>query len=231
MAVLDSYFLFGGQQKWSLVALDRWSSHTVIVVWEFALADSALAVFDEWSYYRGGCFGRFDRNNEYSNDIDNTKNNISMQKGISIKRNGRISDIWFWWALTTMFPDFCFIFFYFSLEGSLFSYWKKKKKNWKMNTESAVHYEGISWMNILSSNAVFEWKVFWQFRSRSSLIYCLFYAWDHLSAQKGAVMLLQIKKFFHNYITRCTMIQFTTGVDLFSWKMFFITAINLTTIF
>ena len=55
MAVLDSFFFFiWGTKKWFLVALDRWSSYTVTLVWELALADSALVVSDEWSSYRGG---------------------------------------------------------------------------------------------------------------------------------------------------------------------------------
>ena len=48
-------FLFGRQKKkWSLVTLDRWLSYTVTTVWEFAWADSALAVLNEWPSYRGG---------------------------------------------------------------------------------------------------------------------------------------------------------------------------------
>ena len=43
-----------------MVALDRWSSYTVTIVWEFAWADSALVVLDEWSSYRGGRLNRFD---------------------------------------------------------------------------------------------------------------------------------------------------------------------------
>ena len=53
-------FSFGRQKKWSLVALDRWSSYTVTIVWEFAGVDSALVVLDEWSSYGGGCLNRFD---------------------------------------------------------------------------------------------------------------------------------------------------------------------------
>ena len=44
----------------SLVALDRWSSYTVTIVWKFAWANSALVVLDKWSSYRGGCLNRFD---------------------------------------------------------------------------------------------------------------------------------------------------------------------------
>ena len=55
----QGFFSFGKQKKWLLVALDRWSSYTVTIVWEFAWADSALVVVDEWSSYRGGCLSRF----------------------------------------------------------------------------------------------------------------------------------------------------------------------------
>ena len=42
------FFLLGDKKKWSLVALGRWSSYTVTIVWGFACADSALVVLDEW---------------------------------------------------------------------------------------------------------------------------------------------------------------------------------------
>ena len=48
------------QKKWLLVALDRWSSYTVTIVWGLALADSALVILDEWLSYRGGRIGRYD---------------------------------------------------------------------------------------------------------------------------------------------------------------------------
>ena len=49
----QGFFSFGGQKKWSLVALDRWSSYTVTIVWELAWAVSALVVLDEGLSYRG----------------------------------------------------------------------------------------------------------------------------------------------------------------------------------
>ena len=55
-------FSFGRQKKWLLVVLDTWTSYTVTIAWEFAWADSALAVLDEWSSYRGGHLNRFDFN-------------------------------------------------------------------------------------------------------------------------------------------------------------------------
>ena len=56
------FFSFGGQKKWSLVALDRWSSYTVTIVWELAWADSALVVLDKWLSCRGGRLSKFDCN-------------------------------------------------------------------------------------------------------------------------------------------------------------------------
>ena len=53
------FFSFGRQKKWLLVALGRWSSYTVTVVWEFAWADSASVILYEWMSYRGGCLNRF----------------------------------------------------------------------------------------------------------------------------------------------------------------------------
>ena len=44
----------------SLVALDTWSSYTIMFVWELAWADLALVVLDESSSYRGGRLSRFD---------------------------------------------------------------------------------------------------------------------------------------------------------------------------
>ena len=60
MVVLDKSFFMWGTKKWSLVALDRWSSYTVTLVWEFAWADSASVVLDKWSFYRGGHVSRSD---------------------------------------------------------------------------------------------------------------------------------------------------------------------------
>ena len=42
-----------------MIALDRWLSNTVTIVWEFAWTDSALIVFDEWLSYRGGYLNMF----------------------------------------------------------------------------------------------------------------------------------------------------------------------------
>ena len=44
---LDRLFSCWRQKKWSLITLDRWSSYTVTIVWEFAWADSVLVVLDE----------------------------------------------------------------------------------------------------------------------------------------------------------------------------------------
>ena len=55
-----SFCSFGVQKKWSLVALDRWLSYTVTIVWELVWVDSAPVILDEWSSYRGGCLYRFD---------------------------------------------------------------------------------------------------------------------------------------------------------------------------
>ena len=60
VAVFDRFFLFGRQKKWSLVALDRWSSYTVMIAWAFACADSALVVLEEWWFDRDGRLNRFD---------------------------------------------------------------------------------------------------------------------------------------------------------------------------
>ena len=54
------FFSFGKQEKWLLVPLDRWSSYTVTILWEFAWVDSALVTFDEWLSYRGARLNRFD---------------------------------------------------------------------------------------------------------------------------------------------------------------------------
>ena len=43
-----------------MVVLDRWLSYTIMVVWEFAWADSVLVVLDKCLSYRGGCLNRFD---------------------------------------------------------------------------------------------------------------------------------------------------------------------------
>ena len=57
------FFSFGRQKKWSLVALGRWSSYTVTIVWGFAWADSALVILDKWSCYTCGRLNRSDFNN------------------------------------------------------------------------------------------------------------------------------------------------------------------------
>ena len=56
------FFSFRGQKKWLLVALDRWSSYTVTIVWELAWVDSAMVILDKWLTYRGGRISRFDCN-------------------------------------------------------------------------------------------------------------------------------------------------------------------------
>ena len=53
----DRLFFIWETKKWSLVA---WSSYAVTIVREFAGADSALVVLDEWLSYRGGRLNRFD---------------------------------------------------------------------------------------------------------------------------------------------------------------------------
>ena len=60
-------FSFGRRKKWLLIALDRWLSYTVMIVWEFAWVDSALVVLDEWSSYRGGPLNRFDCKRKFTN--------------------------------------------------------------------------------------------------------------------------------------------------------------------
>ena len=62
VVVLDKFFSFGRQKKWSLVALNRWLSYTVTIAREFAWVDSGSVVLDEWSSYRGGRLNRFDCN-------------------------------------------------------------------------------------------------------------------------------------------------------------------------
>ena len=57
------FFSFGRQNNWLLVTLDSFSSYTVTILWELALADSALVVLDKWLFYRGGGLNRFDCNN------------------------------------------------------------------------------------------------------------------------------------------------------------------------
>ena len=54
------FFSLVRPKKQSLIALDRWSSYTVMIVWELAWVDSALVILDQWSFYRGGRLNRFD---------------------------------------------------------------------------------------------------------------------------------------------------------------------------
>ena len=56
--------------------LDRCSSYTVMIVWEFAWADSALVILDKWSSYGSGCLSRF----------HSTQRNENLKK--MINRNG-----------------------------------------------------------------------------------------------------------------------------------------------
>ena len=43
-----------------MVALDRWSSYTVMILWKLAWGDSTLVILDGGSSYRGGRLNRFD---------------------------------------------------------------------------------------------------------------------------------------------------------------------------
>ena len=47
-------FFITETKRWLLVALGRWWSYTITIVWEFAWVDSALVVLEEWLSYRGG---------------------------------------------------------------------------------------------------------------------------------------------------------------------------------
>ena len=51
----------GDKKKWSLVALNRWSSYTVTIEWEFTGVDSELVVLERWSH-KGGRLNRCDSN-------------------------------------------------------------------------------------------------------------------------------------------------------------------------
>ena len=62
MVVLDGFFFICESKKWSMFALDRWSSYKVTIVRQFAWADSTLVVLDEWLSYRGGHLNRFGSN-------------------------------------------------------------------------------------------------------------------------------------------------------------------------
>ena len=53
-------FFIWGTKKWSLVALDKWSSYTVTTVWELTWTNSALVVLGECSSYRDGRLSSFD---------------------------------------------------------------------------------------------------------------------------------------------------------------------------
>ena len=55
VAVLDSFFFIWGQKKWLLVALDRWWTYTVMIIYQLAWADSGLVVrqvvvIKRWSF-------------------------------------------------------------------------------------------------------------------------------------------------------------------------------------
>ena len=62
VVVLDRFFSVRRQKNWWLVALNRWSSYTVMIVWGFTGADLALVVLAERLSYRGGRLNRFDCN-------------------------------------------------------------------------------------------------------------------------------------------------------------------------
>ena len=47
-------------KKLLLVTLDKWLSYPVTIVWELALADSALVVLNKFLSYGGGRLSRFD---------------------------------------------------------------------------------------------------------------------------------------------------------------------------
>ena len=59
MSSLDMTDSLRDKKKESLVMLDRWSSYTGRIVWEFAWVDSALIILDKWSFYRDGHLNRF----------------------------------------------------------------------------------------------------------------------------------------------------------------------------
>ena len=61
VVVIDRFFLHLGNKKIGrMVTLDKWSSYTVIILWEFAWADRVLVVLGDWLSHRGGHLNRLD---------------------------------------------------------------------------------------------------------------------------------------------------------------------------
>ena len=65
--------------------LDRWSSDTVTIVWEFGWADSVLVILGEFLSCRGGCLNRFDCNMKIHSRNFSDQNNCeqSVQSAVS----------------------------------------------------------------------------------------------------------------------------------------------------
>ena len=80
----------GGQKKWLLVALYRWLSYAVTILWELTWAGSAMVVLDKWSFYIGGQISGFGCNyQEKSFSIH------LLSKQCSLIKNGVLSALFY----------------------------------------------------------------------------------------------------------------------------------------
>ena len=60
------------QKKWLLVALYRWLSYAVTILWELTWAGSAMVVLDKWSFYIGGQISGFGCNYQEKTKLFNS---------------------------------------------------------------------------------------------------------------------------------------------------------------
>ena len=102
-----------------MVALDRWSSYTVMILWKLAWGDSTLVILDGGSSYRGGRLNRFACNLQMDTKfarlcLATRRNFLALKNCEKLWNHSVLSQRWFLqWKITKIynFPDIACIFF------------------------------------------------------------------------------------------------------------------------
>ena len=125
--------------------LDRWSSYTVTIVWEFAWADSGLVVFDEWLSYRGGCLNRFDCSDFFQGQaIFYTQSNLEIISKLKCWIFDVILKLYQYYIVSATFLLVCFV----CLKGSTLAYFTSKT----LFFIEIVRFQLFKYSNVMASS-------------------------------------------------------------------------------
>ena len=125
--------------------LDRWSSYTVTIVWEFAWADSELVVFDGWLSYRGGCLNRFDCSDFLQGQaIFYTQSNLEIISKLKCWIFDVILKLYQYYIVSATFLLVCFV----CLKGSTLAYFTSKT----LFFIEIVRFQLFKYSNVMASS-------------------------------------------------------------------------------